>query len=151
MQIHNAIQTNGTLLDDDWGKFLKQHNFLVGLSLDGPKDLHDFYRKDKGGKPTFDRVMAGLSILQKHQVEFNILTCINAITANTPLEVYRFLRDEVQAQFIQFTPIVEQDNQTGHPEGTQVTDRTVSGEQYGNFLISVFDEWAKNDVGKVFV
>jgi len=151
MQIHNAIQTNGTLLDDDWGKFFKRHNFLVGLSLDGPRELHDTYRVDKGGKPTFDRVMKGLVVLQKHQVDFNILCCVIAVNAEHPVKVYRFLRDEAGTQFIQFIPIVERDNQTGHQEGTQVTDRTVSGKQYGKFLISVFDEWVKRDVGQVFV
>lgn len=151
MQIHNAIQTNGTLLDNYWGKFLKQHNFLVGLSLDGPKELHDTYRVDKGGKPTFDRVMKGLAILQKYEVEFNILSCVNATNAKSPLEVYRYLRNEVKTQFIQFIPIVERDNQTGNQEGAQVTERTVTGKQYGEFLITVFDEWVKRDVGQVFV
>lgn len=151
MNIHNAIQTNGTLLDDDWGRFLIQHNFLVGLSLDGPRELHDTYRVDKGGDPTFDRVMKGLEILQKHAVEFNILCCVNTANAEYPLEVYRFLRDEVGAQFIQFIPIVERDNQTGYQEGTKVTDRTVSGNQYGQFLTSIFDEWVKRNVGQVFV
>ena len=151
IQIHNAIQTNGTLLDDEWGKFFKQHNFLVGLSLDGPSEFHNAYRKDKGSKPTFDRVMNGLSILQKNKVEYNILTCVNAANGKHPLEVYRFLRDEVGAQFIQFIPIVERDNQSGFQEGTQVTHRTISGKQYGQFLISVFDEWVKHDVGEIFI
>lgn len=150
-KIVNTIQTNGILLDDDWGKFLKQHSFLVGLSLDGPRELHDGYRVDKGGKPTFDRVMKGLAVLQKHQVDFNILCCVNSANAGYPLEVYHFLRDEAEAQFVQLIPIVERDSQTGQHEGTKVTERTVSGKKYGQFLISVFDEWIKRDVGKVFV
>lgn len=151
MRLSNTIQTNGILLTDEWCQFFKANNFLVGLSLDGPRDLHDAYRVDKGGSPTFDRVMAGLALLKKHQVEFNILTCIHAANADYPIEVYRFLRDEVETQFIQFIPIVERENETGFQEGAQVTDRTVSAEQYGQFLIAVFDEWVQRDVGKVFV
>ena len=151
MRISNTLQTNGTLLTDEWCHFFKTNNFLVGLSLDGPRELHDAYRVDKGGSPTFDRVIAGLALLKKHQVEFNILTCINAANADYPIEVYRFLRDEVGTQFIQFIPIVERENDTGFQEGAQVTDRTVSAEQYGQFLISVFEEWIQQDVGKVFV
>ena len=151
MRISNTIQTNGTLLTDEWCQLFKTNNFLVGLSLDGPRDLHDAYRVDKGGSPTFDRVMAGLALLKKHQVEFNILTCIHAANADYPIEVYRFLRDEVESHFIQFIPIIERKNETGFQEGAQVTDRTVSAEQYGQFLIAVFDEWIQRDVGKVFV
>jgi len=151
MRIYNTIQTNGTKLDDDWGRFFKQHDFLVGLSLDGPREIHDSYRLDKGGNPTYARVMNGLSILKKHKVEFNILTCVSSANAKHPLEVYRFLRDDIKTQFIQFIPIVERDNQTGYQEGTRVTPRTVSGEAYGHFLISIFDEWVKRDVGRVFI
>jgi uncharacterized protein len=151
MQIHNTIQTNGTLLDEAWCEFFKRHNFLVGLSLDGPRHLHDAYRVDKGGNPTFERVMSGLGLLKKHQVDFNILCCVHAANADHPLEVYRFLRDEAACQFIQFIPIVERDNQTGYQKGHKVTERSVKGQQYGDFLIAVFDEWIQRDVGQVFV
>jgi uncharacterized protein len=151
MRIHNALQTNGTTFDDAWGEFFRENDFLLGVSLDGSRDLHDFYRVDKGGKPTFDRVMAGLALLKKHRVEFNILTTVHAANAPYPLEVYRFLRDEVGAQFIQFIPIVERDNDTGFQEGDKVTERSVTARQYGDFLIAIFDEWVRRDVGRVFV
>lgn len=151
MRIHNAFQTNGVLLDDDWCRFFHQHNFLIGLSVDGPKQIHDAYRVDKGGRPTFDRVMAGLTLLKKHRVEFNILTTVHAANAEHGAEVYRCLRDEVGTQFMQFIPIVERDNETGYQEGDTVTDRSLTAEQYGRFLISIFDEWVRRDVGRVFV
>lgn len=151
MRVHNALQTNGTILDDDWCRFFHQHNFLIGLSLDGPRELHDAYRVDKGGRPTFDRVMNGLDLLAKHRVEYNILTTVHAANAQHPLAVYRFLRDEVGTQFIQFIPIVERDNQTGFQEGDRLTQRSVTGEQYGDFLIAVFDEWVRRDVGRIYV
>jgi len=151
MTIRHTMQTNGTLLDDDWCSFFKEHDFLVGISIDGPRALHDAYRVNKGGRPTFDQVMHGLRLLQKHGVEFNILTTIHAANAEHPLEVYRFLRDEAGAQFIQLIPIVERENGTGFQEGSTVTDRSVTGEQYGRFLIAIFDEWVRRDVGTVFV
>ncbi|MCE7989523.1 MAG: anaerobic sulfatase maturase [Caldilinea sp. CFX5] len=151
MRIHNAFQTNGVLLDEDWCRFFHQHNFLIGLSVDGPKQLHDAYRVDKGGKPTFDRVMAGLALLKKHRVEFNILTTVHAANAEHGVEVYRCLRDEIGTQFMQFIPIVERANETGFQEGDQVTERSLTGEQYGRFLINIFDEWVRRDVGRVFV
>lgn len=151
LRIHNAFQTNGVLLDDDWCRFFHQHNFLIGLSVDGPKYLHDAYRVDKGGRPTFDRVMAGLALLKKHRVEFNILTTVHAANAEHGLEVYRCLRDEVGTQFMQFIPIVERANETGYQEGDQITARSVTAAQYGRFLISIFDEWVRRDVGRVFV
>lgn len=151
MRIYNAFQTNGVLLDDAWCAFFKAHDFLVGLSIDGPRALHDAYRVDKGGHPSFDRVMRGLDRLQHHGVEFNVLTTVHAANANHPLEVYRFLRDEVGTQFIQFIPIVERANTTGVQAGAQVTERSVSGQQYGDFLITIFDEWVRRDVGRVFV
>jgi len=151
MKILNAIQTNGIMLDDEWAGFFKEHNFLVGLSLDGPRHLHDKYRLDKGGQGSFERVMGGLDLLKEHQVEFNILTTVHAGNMDHPLEVYQFIRDVVGTQFIQFIPIVERKNQTGHQEGYQVTKRSVSGQGYGKFLISVFDEWVQRDVGGVFV
>jgi uncharacterized protein len=151
MRIVNALQTNGVTLDDDWCEFFKTNGFLVGISLDGPRELHDIYRVDKGGKPTFDRVMVGLRLLQKHGVEFNVLTTVHAANADHGLEVYRFLRDQVGTQYIQFIPIVERHNDTGYQEGSTVTPRSVSAEQYGKFLIVIFDEWVRHDVGRVFV
>jgi uncharacterized protein len=151
VRIHNALQTNGITLDDEWCRFFRKHNFLVGISLDGPCDLHDAYRVDKGGKPTFDHVMAGVALLKQHGVDFNILATVHAANADHPLEVYRFLRDEVGASFIQFIPIVERDNETGFQEGDKVTERSVAGRQYGDFLIAIFDEWVRRDVGRVFV
>ncbi|GIV79803.1 anaerobic sulfatase maturase [Litorilinea aerophila] len=151
MRIYNAFQTNGVLLNDDWGRFFHEHDFLIGISIDGPEDIHDFYRVDKGGQPTFRRVMAGLEILKKHRVEFNVLTTVHAANAPHPLRVYRFLRDEAGARFIQFIPIVERDNGTGFQEGDRVTERSVTGRQYGEFLCAIFDEWVRRDVGRVFV
>jgi uncharacterized protein len=143
-RILNTFQTNGTRLDEAWGSFLARHGFLVGLSIDGPAHLHDAYRVDKGGKPTFGKVMEGLRHLQRAGVEYNILTTVHAANAPHPLEVYRFLRDEVQAEFIQFIPIVER-------TGDGVTAESVSGGAYGDFLIRIFDEWVRRDVGQVFV
>ncbi len=151
MRILNTLQTNGTTLDEAWCRFLRQHRFLVGLSLDGPRALHDAYRRDKGGRPTFDRVMASLALLQRHGVDFNILTTVHAANASQPLAVYRFLRDEVGARFIQFIPIVERDNATGFQEGERVTERSVTGRDYGKFLIEIFEEWVRRDVGQVYV
>lgn len=149
--VENTFQTNGILLDDEWCQFFHDNKFLVGLSLDGPKELHDTYRKDKGGNGTFDRVMKAVRLLQKHKVEFNILCTVNSKNADYPLEVYRFFRDEARTPYIQFIPIVERDNETGYQEGSRVTDRSVRPEQYGNFLIKIFDEWVKRDVGQTFV
>lgn len=151
MHIQNTLQTNGTTLNDEWCSFFREHNFLIGLSLDGPRSMHDTYRVDKGGKPTFELVMKGVELLKKHAVEFNILTTLHAANVDHPLEVYHFLRDEVGTQFMQFIPIVELDNETGFQQGCQVTGRSVSGRQYGNFLIAVFDEWVRRDVGRVYV
>jgi uncharacterized protein len=151
MTFQNSMQTNGVLLDDEWCQFFKENNFLIGISIDGPKELHDAYRVDKGGKGSFDRVMSGLQYLQKHNVDFNILTTVHAANGDYPLEVYRFFRDEIGAKFFQFIPIVERENETGYQEGNTVTDRTVKAKQYGNFLIGIFDEWVYNDVGDVFV
>ncbi|MBA7577578.1 Anaerobic sulfatase-maturating enzyme [subsurface metagenome] len=151
MTIYNALQTNGVTLDDDWCRFFKKHNFLVGISIDGPKKLHGAYRVDKRGRSTFDRVMAGLELLKKHHVEFNTLTCVHAANGDYPLEVYHFLRDEVQSRYAQFIPIVVRDNETGFQEGETVTKHSVTGKQYGNFLNAIFDEWVRHDVGQVFV
>ena len=155
-KIENDLQTNGTLLDDDWCRFLKEHRFLVGLSIDGPKKLHDAYRVAKDGSPTFDKVFAAAKLLQKHGVPFNALTCINRLNATKPLDVYRFLRRELGATYIQFIPIVEYKGfeQTapgfGHPN-TGVTDWSVDPEDWGYFLCKVFDEWQNRDLGKVLV
>jgi uncharacterized protein len=151
MTFQNTMQTNGILLDDEWCEFFRETDFLIGLSLDGPRELHDAYRVDKAGGPTFDRVMKAARLLKKHKVDFNILTTVHAANQDHPLEVYRFLRDEVKTDFIQFIPIVERDNDTGYQEGDTVTDRSVDPERYGRFLISVFDEWVNRDVGKTFV
>jgi len=159
--ISNAIQTNGTLLDDEWCAFLAQHKFLVGLSVDGPAELHDQYRVDKRQKPTFDAVMRGLDFLKKHRVDFNTLTVVNRANSQKPLEVYRFLKS-IGSQFLQFIPLVER--ATARPgefaapplpgqaeDAFAVTPWSVQAETYGNFLCTIFDEWVRHDVGKTFV
>ncbi len=149
--IERTLQTNGTLLDEEWCIFLRENNYLVGLSLDGPRELHDAYRIDKAGNPTFDRVLHAARLLQEHDVEFNILCAVSAANVTHPVEVYEFFRDDLGAQFIQFIPIVERNNETGFQEGNTVTDRSVTAEQWGRFLIAIFDEWVTRDVGRVFV
>ena len=154
MRFENTMQTNGTLLDDEWCAFLRENDFLVGISIDGPRKLHDVHRVDKRGRPTFDRVMRGLRLLQKHGVEYNILVTVNRVNAGDPLAVYRFLRDEAGTSWMQFIPAVERLNEEGislYQEGTAVSDRTVQPEQWGDFLNAIFDEWVRHDVGKVFV
>ncbi len=154
MTFENTMQTNGTLLDDEWCEFLAEHDYLVGLSIDGPRELHDAYRVNKSGRGTFDRVMKGLRLLQKHGVEFNILTTVNRVNADYPLEVYRFLRDEVGAPWIQLIPIVERIDSDGlglRLEGNDVSDRSVRPEQFGRFMTTIFDEWVRHDVGSVYV
>jgi len=149
----NAIQTNGVLLDDAWCEFLRDHGFLVGLSIDGPADLHDRYRHDKEGRPTFDRVLAGLRCLQKHGVPCNALTVVNRHNGSHPRRVYRLLK-EVGFEFIQFIPIVEPAAQPASGQNdpdTLVSDRSVRPRQFGMFLIEVFEEWLRNDVGRIFV
>lgn len=158
-QIFNALQTNGTLLDDRWGAFLRRHRFLVGVSIDGPRRLHDKYRVDKGGGPSFDRVVDGIELLKRHGVEFNTLTVVNRRNARHPLEVYRFLK-EIGSGYIQFIPIVERSQIScgktlaGPPqteaEGT-VTSWSVRPLDYGKFLSAVFREWVGKDVGRVYV
>ena len=152
--VSHSIQTNGTLIDDEWAAFFKENEFLVGLSVDGPRELHDAYRVDKAGRGSFDRVMGGYEVLMKHKVDFNILCTVHAANGDHPLEVYRFFRDELKVDFIQFIPIVERINDDGltlYQKGSQVTDRSVTGEQYGRFLIDIFDEWVRRDVGKIYV
>jgi uncharacterized protein len=151
MRIHNSLQTNAVTLDDEWCRFFKAHNFLIGVSLDGPQPLHDAYRVDKGNQPTFKRVMKGIRLLDRHGVDYNILTTVHAANVHHPLQVYRFLRDEIGTQFMQFIPIVERQNMTGFQEGNTVTERSVGAEAYGEFLIAIFDEWVRRDVGRVFV
>lgn len=146
MVIRNTLQTNGILLDQTWCRFLRQNNFLVGISIDGPGELHDTLRKDNSGKGTFDRVMKGLSLLKKHGVEYNILCTVNSANGEYPLEVYRFFRDEIGARFIQFIPVVAHDEKTG-----EVTAWSVRPAQYGRFLNGVFDEWVRHDVANVYI
>jgi uncharacterized protein len=152
--VGHTMQANGILLHDDWCEWFREHHFLIGLSLDGPQAMHDTYRVDKGGAPTFHKVLRAARLLQEHKVEFNILTTVNAANADHPLEVYRFLRDEVGTQFMQFIPIVERINEQGEigfQEGNQVSERSVKPEQWGTFLITIFDEWVRRDVGTMFV
>jgi uncharacterized protein len=171
-QVHNDLQTNGVLLDDNWCKFLKKNNFLVGLSIDGPKELHDKHRVDKAGNSTFDKVFNAAKLLKKHDVPFNTLTTVNRDNAKHPLEVYRFLRDEIGPRAIQFNPVVEvkvfettappfwgsfSPPEIGNPlaqpgnEYSIVTDWSVNSDDYGDFLIAIFDEWYENDYGKTFI
>jgi len=151
VMVENTFQTNGILLDDEWCRFFRENNFLVGLSIDGPRELHDRYRKDKGGKGTFEGASRAARILRKHRVEFNILCTVNSFNGDYPLDVYRFFRDELVANYIQFIPIVERDNENGFQEGNRVTERSVKPKQWGRFQIEIFDEWVKRDVGRTFV
>ena len=150
-QVELTMQTNGTLIDDEWAAFLAERDFLVGISIDGPRALHDAYRVDKGGKPTFDRVMAGLDRMKAHGVRWNVLTTVNRANEDHGLEVYRFLRDGLGADFIQLIPIVERPSPGGIPTGDDVTDRSLSPDGFSRFLIPVFEEWVRRDVGDVFV
>ena len=140
----NSIQTNGTLLTDEWCELLKENDFLVGISIDGPRELHDAYRVDRRGEGSFDKVMKGLRLLQKHGVDHNILTTVNHANGDHPEAVYRFLRDDAGADWMQFIPVVER-------VGSSVSERSVRPEQLGSFLCGVFDEWIRRDVGSVFV
>lgn len=149
--VEHTIQTNGTLLTDELCELFREHGFLVGISIDGPPELHDRYRVDRKGRPTSAKVLQGLELLVSHAVDFNILCTVNAANQGSPLEVYRYFRDDLGAEHIQFIPIVERDNETGFQEGNTVTDRSVGPEAWGRFLIAVFDEWVTRDVGAVFV
>ena len=164
-RISNAIQTNGTTLDDDWCAFFTEHRFLVGLSIDGPEEFHDAHRVDKGGKPSFHKVMQGLEFLHKHQTEFNTLTVVNRLNSEAPREVYAFLKG-IGSRFFQFIPLVEReadaeakalDLDLAFPPGQDeeetppVTPWSVGAKQYGTFLLEIFDEWVRQDVGSVFV
>ena len=171
-RIENDLQTNGTLLDDDWGTFLKQHNFLVGLSIDGPKELHDVHRLANDGQPTFARVFSAAQMLHRHGVPFNTLTVVNRTNAKRPLDVYRFLKNEVRPRQMQFIPCIEPkvfrsvatqkwdpatlplyDSPAAHPGSPEsiVTDWSVDPDDWGYFLRKVWDEWFRRDIGKVFV
>ncbi len=145
MRVSNSLQTNGVLLDDQWGEFLHEYNFLVGISIDGPEMLHDRYRRDMKDRGSFKSVMAGLETLKKHEVEFNTMTCVQNDNGDHPEEVYDFLK-EIGSRFFQFIPIVEPDG-----EG-QVSYRSVEPQQYGSFLNGVFDHWLdQEDIGTIFV
>ena len=144
-KVSYSLQTNGTLLNDEWCAFFKEHHFLIGISIDGPAEMHNAYRKDKIGKGSFYRVKRGWGFLQKRGVDTNTLCAVHAANANHPLEVYRFLRDELRSQFIQFIPVVERG------ENNRVSERSVGGEAYGRFLVGIFDEWIQHDVAKVYV
>jgi uncharacterized protein len=150
-KVEQTLQTNGVLLDEDWCRFFHDNNFLVGISIDGPKFLHDVYRKDKVGDSVFDSVVFAVRLMQKYKVEFNVLCTVNAVNSWYPLEVYRFFRDELKAPYVQFIPIVERDNETGNQQGTRLAERSVNSVQYGKFLNTIFDEWIKRDVGSMFV
>jgi uncharacterized protein len=146
-----TIQTNGTLLDDEWAAFLAENDVLVGLSIDGPRELHDAYRHDGAGASVFDQVEAAARLLQKHGAEFNVLCTVNAANASRPLDVYRYFRDELGARFLQFIPIVEIETEPADGVPGVVTDRSVGSLAYGTFLSTIFDEWVRRDVGEVFV
>jgi uncharacterized protein len=150
-RVEHTMQTNGTLIGDQWAAFLAEHDFLVGISIDGPRDLHDAYRVDKGGRPTFDRVIRGLEVLKAHGVRWNVLTTVHRANEDHGMDVYRFLRDDLGAEFVQLIPIVERPSTGGIPTGDQVTDRSVSPDGYGRFLTEVFEEWVRRDVGTVYV
>jgi uncharacterized protein len=162
-----TIQTNGTLVDEEWAAFFKENDVLVGISIDGPQALHDAYRVNKGGKGSFAEVMRGLGHLRAAGVDWNVLTTVHAANGDHGGEIYRFLRDECGAAYIQFIPIIERttaaagngntpktswrDRPLYLQEGSQVTSRSVTAEQYGRFLIDVFEEWVRRDVGEVYV
>lgn len=156
--INNCIQTNGTLLNDEWCKFFHDNGWLVGISIDGPQEFHDEYRRTRDGKPTFNKVKKGIDLLNKYQVEWNGMAVVNDFNADYPLDFYHFFRDN-GCKYLQFTPIVERISQ--HTDGRHlahlgeeelpIADFSVTPEQWGKFLIAIFDEWVKNDVGQVFV
>jgi len=161
-QITNAFQTNAILIDDEWGEFFAENKFLIGVSIDGPEEIHNRYRMTQGGEPTWHKVMAGIEVLKKHKVEFNTLTVLHKHNADHPKELYEFLTREVGSHFLQFIPIVERvaDKLPAHflqlvgPEfrdGATVTEWSVGSEQYGNFLNGIFDQWVRKDIGQYFV
>ena len=158
-QIDNVIQTNGTLLTDEWCEFFAKNHWLVGISIDGPQEYHDHYRVTPAGKPSWEKVMQGIQLLKKHRVEWNAMAVVNAYNAEHPLEFYHFFRDN-GCQYLQFTPIVER--LTKHEDGRTLAsladdreiplaDASVPPQQWGNFLCTIFDDWVRHDVGKTFV
>ena len=158
-QIDNVIQTNGTLLTDEWCEFFAKNHWLVGISIDGPQEYHDHYRVTPAGKPSWEKVMQGIRLLKKHRVEWNAMAVVNAYNAEHPLEFYHFFRDN-GCQYLQFTPIVER--LTEHEDGRTLAsladdreiplaDASVTPQQWGNFLCTIFDDWVRHDVGKTFV
>ena len=158
-RIDNVIQTNGTLLTDEWCEFFAQNHWLVGISIDGPQPDHDHYRLTAAGKPSWKKVMQGIKLLKKHGVEWNAMAVVNAYNANHPLEFYRFFKEN-GCQFLQFTPIVErltrhEDRRTlaslADKDEISLSEASVASEQWGNFLCAIFDEWVRKDVGKIFV
>lgn len=155
-QIDNCIQTNGTLLTDEWCRFLKENNFLVGISIDGPQDFHDEYRRNKQGLPSFYKVMKGIELLKKHQVEYNAMAVVNDYNVDFPLEFYNFFK-EIDCRYIQFSPIVERIKKgnlsTPLEKGEEVAlaPFSVYAVKWGEFLCTLFDEWVKNDVGTFFI
>lgn len=160
-QIDNCIQTNGTLLTDEWCRFFKENNFLVGISIDGPQEFHDEYRRNRQGLPSFHKVMKGIELLKKHQVEYNAMAVVNDFNADYPLEFYRFFK-QIDCRYIQFAPIVERlsqhaDGTTLSPPELQTGETTglapfsVSPDQWGTFLCTLFDEWVKTDVGEYYI
>ena len=159
-EIDNSIQTNGTLLTDEWCEFFKENNFLVGISIDGPQEFHDEYRRNKMGAPSYHKVMQGIQLLKKHGVQYNCMAVVNDFNADYPLEFYRFFKD-IGCEFLQFTPIVERlKNTTSSPKAglasakdkeAELADFSVSPQQWGNFLCTIFDEWVRHDVGRIFI
>jgi serine-type anaerobic sulfatase-maturating enzyme len=160
-RIQNAFQTNGVLLNDEWAGLFKENSFLIGISIDGPRELHDAYRVDKGGQPTFDRVIRGIETLKRNGVEFNTLTTVHKGNADRPLEVYRFLKENGSG-YMQFIPIVERIAHQVTADGLQlvspnfagtagVSPWSVEARQFGRFLCAIFDEWVRNDVGRHYV
>lgn len=157
-QIDNTIQTNGTLLTDEWCEFFKEHNWLVGISIDGPQEFHDEYRRTASDKPSWQKVMRGIRLLRKHGVEWNAMAVVNDFNAGYPLEFYHFFK-EMGAKYIQFAPVVER--MAAHSDGRHlatlvdqecpVADFSVSPAQWGDFLCAIFDEWVRHDVGQTYV
>lgn len=153
-RILNSIQTNGTLITPEWCRFLRANNWLVGVSIDGPREFHDEYRRTALGRPTFDTVMRGIRMLQAHGVEWNAMAVVNDYNAEHPIEFYEFFRS-IGCRYIQFTPIVERYTASGRlaavgEEGV-LTEHSVTPEQWGRFLIAIFDRWVRRDVGQTFV
>ena len=156
-KIDNVLQTNGTMLTDAWCEFFKENNFLIGISIDGPQDFHDEYRRNKGGLPTFVKVMKGINLLKKHGVEYNAMAVVNEYNADYPVEFYKFFK-EIDCRYIQFAPIVERINRqenglklTTPDEEAELAEFSVSPIQWGKFLCGLFDEWIKEDVGKFYI